>query len=352
MFKSRAAAAIAIVLLAVAWFWTRAHVENVEKVSGVTSYGSSALATDAFLELAHPRILRSPILGQGELPALATFLLLAPASPVTEREATRLREFVTGGGTLLISFHDEAGWENLAKILVKFEIKSSPRKREGFENGKIVSLKPEKDSFLLRQRESYAFYGRLELPCKAPGIDCWFIEKSLGSGHVALFAGLPLFSNGLLGKEDNSRLAFRVAGGEGGGLGSPLVLDEFHHFFSDLGPMDLLRDPRFGLPLAGILFGTLLFFFLGQPEQAPERAETRTADRSFHASNERVVAGVLSRKNAASAALHQHRLWLKRSFPNRDLPPEKNKNPEKLIEEADRLVALHRKFILERRGES
>jgi hypothetical protein len=168
---------------------------------------------------------------------------------------------------------------------------------------------------LFAQNESYSFYSRLRFQddiCFQNSADCYVRSGKSGSGDVTVFAGLPPFANGLIGREQNTALASRLALSSG-----RIAFDDYHLLATEKTLGDFLTDPGIVGPVLGLLIGIFLYFFFGGGEFEEEvaRASTGQKVRSLHSLNREILRAVVGEKRSMQEACVKHAQFLERLMP-------------------------------------
>lgn len=362
--RGRLLAGILILIVFIFYEVTQYYVGEQAKLASVSGLGRSVMGVSIFYEWSNTlepdsgNFLRHAFLKPHDLGKSKTIAILSPSAVVTDREARLVDEYVRKGGKLLISFHDDASFQSLYYLLKRFGIEISVAETERFTNGSPIVVTPVDDYLFFRKGEQYAFYSLklLNTPqCSANSMACYVLEKAVGKGSVLLLAGLPFFSNGLIGKSDNADASLRLRDWAGG-----ISFDEYHHFFSDRSFWDLIVNPAFSVPLFGMALLLILFFLFAHTrfhERHRERSELMPA-QSVHEWNEGIVSSSLTNFSRAEA-LDLHYEYIERIF-RRTLPYSAEhqliptpmmtgRSESEMLREGSKLISLHRKLLLQRR---
>lgn len=353
---------IGLVLVAtLLYFWVGSATEHREKMSTVTIFGKGGGGVGLFYELLQRRsvmttVLQRPFLTKETFAGAHTVLLLSPSMRLSAREENQLLDFVSDGGTLFVSVHNRDSFLQLVPLLRKLGLPTVVEDTPDFKNGAAQSSTNKEKIGPFNEKESYEFYSPIRFgPCLE---SCFARTLKMGKGQVTLALGLPVFSNALIAKADNKNVAFRLAS-------SPHILvDEYHHFFSDRTFSDLLARPPFFLTMTGILTLLLLFFFFSYSSLSYPRNKSSRVERTgmgFHHLGESLLTSVIEKGDSDREALARHQSFLKKSALG--APPEfearlKEIVPEitqvlpknSFISKARRLVKLHQEWLDRKAG--
>lgn len=358
---------IVILILAATFllFLANFSLTKKERFSTTTAYSSSATGLNLFFRLmstARPnsvKLMKNGFFSTQDLQGFQTIAILSPEKPVSKREADIIGQFVRSGGKLLVSFHNSRSQKQLESLFSAINIDYSTTRRPEFKNRELTRASPAKDSQLFKHQESYAFYGYLGFAganCSANTFDCFVRMAALEKGEVILIAGIPIISNALLTESHNANLAFRLIDWAGS-----LLIDEYHHHFSEKTFLSLLALPGFTIPVMGLIAGIILFFLFAHTEfrETSQLAKETSSIKSFHHMNERILLGVLDDKNVhrltlqlqeenvirmfpeSQGAIKDIREGLKKSYP--DVFSRKD-----LLRKSYQLISLHQNLIRER----
>jgi len=309
---------IALILLYKGAEWYQGGAEQRETTS---VYNNSSDGIHVFFELAQKIKPQSAepfrkIFRKEDLDPSATLFILSPRKRIKDWEAKVLQGFVQEGGRLLLSFDDEDSFENLHTILSIFQAPQQIKKGENFKNYQTSEITASCGSGFFSPDETYSFYSRywLDRPeCQKGNFDCFAFEKQVGKGSVLLTAGLPLVGNALINRNANRFFAFRLID-----QSPKLLLDEYHHFYSNHTMGQLLLQPRFALPFFSMIACVLLFFLFGHShtEEVLKFEKAKPEAMSYHALNENILRGVLDQKTVYAGALSFHESYLEKNFPS------------------------------------
>src|SRR6185295_18133050 len=111
--KRRQVVTLAIILLgAAAYFGTNQQIASNQRRASVSVYNRRSGGVSIFAEFMNrvtPKsatMRRSPLLYEEDLSSAHSFMLLSPTDDVTTREGELVADWVSEGGTLVISAHD------------------------------------------------------------------------------------------------------------------------------------------------------------------------------------------------------------------------------------------------------
>lgn len=317
-------AAIVVVSFFALYFYVQSERGNQQKLSSPTVFSAETSGVSVFKDLTdsiRPReleISESAIFEADDLAGRNAVLLFSPSTDLSERESNLLKDYVSNGGTLLISFKDEKVWnENLSALRKTFNITTSIEKSSDFKNGQTENVTADKDSSFFRGGETYSFYSNVHFAgpeCTKGSLDCFVQEEPFGKGKIIFLAGFPLVSNALIGRTDNQKFAFRLI------MNSPKILiDEYHHFFSSKTLADLLVYPPFLFPVGGLIVGLLLFFILAHTKfsESSLKEQEKTQGQSYHAMGESILERMMNDPGLRQEAVGKHIQYLNNLFPEK-----------------------------------
>jgi hypothetical protein len=294
-----------------------------------------------------------------------TLIMSSLPMPPSNREAEILRLFVRTGGRLFISIEEPRHMVVLSNLLEGFEVESndllimedsdfknktpvvaeiSDSTTSIFENGDRVSL-----------YSLYFFENRNHCIHASPRT-CYLKVIKAGKGEVILQLGLSVFSNALVSQEQNRFALFRLLNEN-----KKIAIDEYHHFFSDIGIWDLLMEPRVFFPT--LLFVVLILGFFLFSRNSLHHQRAREAEKksppSLHALTESVLLSQLKNVKSREEALTFQLKMLRSLFPNApeslfsDIEQRINKasrSEHGFISAVNELVQIHQRILKERRG--
>ena len=339
-----------LVLLVVFYVGTNILIQKNEKLSNtsVFSEGGSGLSLLYGLgEKLHPGsldIARQIYVDESSMSGNKVIALFSPVASLSNREAELFKKFVTGGGILLVTFHSDAIWANLGTLKKAFGLGEEIKNVENFENGVPVDIRAEKDLGFFRKGERYSFYSSLQFDggdCRFSEFNCYVSYHEVGKGQIWLMAGLPLVSNGLINRGDNSKVAFRIFETPG-----KVMVDEFHHFFSSKTLGDLLMFPPFILPILGMVAGLLLFFLFGYSEFYEPPRKAAGEGRSYHDVGEKILMNFVGKEGVRAEVPEQFAQFIRRLFPEKNFNLSEASEPRRKILE---LISYHQ-LILKQKG--
>lgn len=353
--------ALGLIAFTLLFLWADWYEGTADRRRTSSVYNHSPLGVHIFYDLArkirpesvapYRKIFRKETLD----PSMAV-LILSPKKKIKGWEAKILQEFVQGGGRLILSFEDESAWENLQGLVALLEGPSSLRKDEGFKNFQTAALNPAAATPFFRPEETYTFYSRywIDRPeCQKGNFECFVFEKGVGEGSFLLTAGLPLVANSMIGLADNRRFAFRLIDSS-----AKLILDEYHHYFSDHTFGQMLKKPGFAIPFFSMIACVILFFLFGHSSfHELTRFEKRKAFvPGYHSLGEKILLDVLDLRPVYPGALSLHQSFLEKIFPyakmeiqnaQRQVFPE---NKDAFLRQAFHWVKIHQNLLEKKRG--
>ncbi|MBI3919933.1 MAG: DUF4350 domain-containing protein [Armatimonadetes bacterium] len=248
-----------------------------------TSYNAGPFGAKAFyllLKKAGYRVVRNtrPL---GKIPAeVGTLVLLDPSNvfgaPVSEKEWSRISEWVASGHSLLLSvsyLQQVLGWEAISpeEMPPSLEPKSvllRPLNATRFTQG-VVAVRGLKDMHLASSENAMHGY----LPVLSQGEKLRMAAWRKGRGWVVVMSDSSMLSNMLIAREDNALLALNTMQILTEPSKSRKVwFDEFHHGFSSVAmtlPRLIWRPPVRWIALQAVV-ALLLFLYsegkrFGQP---------------------------------------------------------------------------------------
>ncbi|NQW45176.1 MAG: DUF4350 domain-containing protein [Deltaproteobacteria bacterium] len=359
-FKGRLFLVFLVLLVFVGYEFISHSSEKQTKDASVSGLSHSVMGVSILYEWMNAlhadsgKLFQRAYLKSSDLESSGTIAILSPRARISEREAGLLQSFVQKGGKLIVSFHDDASLLNLSLLLKRLEMNLSVEETTHFTNGAPTLVAALENDLFFRNGEQYAFYSINILnnaDCSRDRLSCYFTKKQVGSGYVVLLAGLPFFSNGLIGQANNSDAALRIMD-----WAKTISFDEYHHFFSDRSVLDLIANPSFSLPLLGMALLLVLFFLFAHTKFHRRHLEEQatTPGHSVHEWNEGVVSASLTafaRQNALTFH-HSHLVKIFQRVKNAPVisKPNISDNSEaEMIREASTLIFLHKKLLLQKR---
>lgn len=329
-----------------------------EKYRSVTALSEGSSGMSIFFTLGsrlgegRVRLLKEPLLKEGTLERTDLFMILSPRQPVSKREGELLRRYVEGGGTVLLSFHDEETRDNLIEGAVGLGVTLDTNEDENFSNGKTVTVAADHDEGLIETGKQYEFYSRLLLAsCSSGGVSCYVSRTPIEKGVVYVMTGIPIFANSLIERSDNRSAAFSLLERY-----PAIAIDEYRHFFTEKSVADLLLEPLFFFPVFGLILLAVLFFLFGRINRNDVSLGYGKEEnsRSFHEMNEEILSGLVTKISSRYDLFDKHAAFLRTLFPteiteiNRVL--ESSRPGEKNLKTGAELLSLHRSIIHKRRG--
>ena len=349
MSSRKAATAAVVALLAVAVLLANELARSEARKVAPTSYAKNGLGLSVFFRWLKQEApdqvapLEAALLHKEQLEGRKGYVLFSPGQPVSDLKQELLDQFVRGGGTLLLSAHNEHTLEMLRPLLARFQLKPELVEDDSFRNGEPVLATTEHAIGHFLPRETYAFYSPWRFKgCRIFTVECYVVQASHFGGQIYLFLGLPPVANGLLLKQHNHRFARRVSGSL-----LPLTVDEFDHFFSNRELLDLLATPTFALPAGGMLLAYLLFMlFAEHPIRVEAPAKARRA-RSFHQAGHGVLEAAIASESGRHRALRYLAAALARR--TRRPAPKAPSSDADFLSNASALVSQYRAWLESKR---
>ena len=289
-----------------------------------------------------------------ELSAFDGIMIASPRRPIAAREARVLATYVRRGGRLLLSAHDTRAYEHFQWLLDHLEIHGAIAPHLGFKPKRVAAVTPAAGTALFEAGKPYGFYSLIQFSdsaCEPHSLDCFVRIIEVEQGKVLLILGLPLPANAMVSHLSNVDFTLAV-----GRWAPHLLIDEYHHFFTEKTWQDLLAQAEFTIPLVGMIAGLVLFFLFGH-SQFHERPVSRTLSRTYHELNENIVRKFLRDPAMAGEALEQQRQFLLRQFPQQanavnDLAQrtgqQRRQNPKALARGLGEFVRFHQEQLRSR----
>jgi hypothetical protein len=295
-----------------------------------------------------------PFLFPDELSAFDGIMIASPRRPIAVQEARVLATYVRRGGRLLLSAHDSGAYERVQVLLDHLEISGTVTPHLSFKPKQVAVVTPAADTALFEAGKPYGFYSLIQFSdstCEPHRLDCFVRSIEVGQGKVLLSLGLPLPANAMVSHLSNVDFTLAV-----GRWAPHLLIDEYHHFFTEKTWQDLLARAEFVLPLVGMIAGLVLFFLFGH---APfhEQPVSGVLARSYHELNENIVRKFLREPAMAGEALAQQQQFLLRQFPQQaqevnDLAQRASqqlqRNPKALARVLGEVVRFHQEQLRSR----
>lgn len=240
-------------------------------------------------------------------------MMASPRDTITQKEARVLSDYVRRGGRLILSAHDRATYAHFRFLWRALEINETVEDNSDFKNQHVIAVSPKYPSELFRPGRQYGFYSLIRFagkPCAPNGLACFAREIPFGQGHVLLTLGLPLPGNAMMAQVDNADFTLAL-----GKWAPRLMIDEYHHFYTQNTRGDLLARADVALPLGGMIVGLVLFFIFGHAPFHQRQLPTEIS-RTYHELNENVVRGFLQQRTNAGDAIDMQQRFLLRLFPD------------------------------------
>jgi len=330
--------AVVLVLAFLAYVWLSHISMQADKLRAVTVYSRSNTSLSLFREWKEAAtghtvaINTKAFLFPEELSAFDGIMIASPRLPFSAKEAEILAAYVRQGGRLLISAHDLSTYHSLSRLFTALNIQDTVQDNPTFSNKQITEVVPDNATEMFEAGKAYGFYSLIRFTpdlCQAQTFACFAREVDIEQGKVLLTLGLPLPSNAMIGHLHN--MDFTLAWGH---WAPRLLIDEYHHFFTQKTWKDLWARADFAIPLAGMLAGLVLcFLFAHTPFH--ERPLAIPSSRSYHEININIVRGFLRDSTMASDALETQRQFLLRLF------PEHKQTIENLSQHARQQLSRH-----------
>jgi hypothetical protein len=323
---------------------------NAERYRSSTSFSRMPVGLSTFVSLAKAvapdRIIqrRAALLTDDDLKEAGVFLTFSPKSPFSRREATLVKTFAEHGGRVVIGVQSPESIANLDELLDSLDVKLTPTEIPDFKNRITTSILAPSTATFIPSNHTYEFYSRFAAEKDNPG--SLFVEKPLGKGSVTVFMGVPPIANALVGRAENWRIAHALLA-----QGGAIVLDEYHHLFSDRTVGDLVLEPSFALPIFGMILVGIIFFLFGRlsKHDAWERPPTPPQARSFHHFGVSLFQGLVKRSKIEDQAVNEHAEFLKNLFPGEVGRIDAGANPKGAwLERGAQLVQVHKGLLRER----
>jgi hypothetical protein len=313
--------AVLLLLVCLAYMWLSHVSSQADKLRAVTVYSRSNTSLSLFREWKEAAaghtvaINTKAFLFPEELSAYDGIMIASARLPFSVKEAEILAAYVRQGGRLMVSAHDQSTYRSLSHVFTALNIPDTVQDDPTFTNKQITAVVTDHATEIFDPGKAYGFYSVIRFSpdlCQGHALACFAREVDIGQGKVLLTLGLPLPSNAMLGRLHN--MEFTVALGH---WAPRLLIDEYHHFFTQKTWKDLWTRADFVVPLAGMLAGLVLCFLFGH-SPFHERPLSVPLSRSYHEININIVRGLLRDPTMADDALEIQRQFLLRLFPEHE----------------------------------
>ena len=326
---------LAVGLIAMQWFQFDASRHHSS-----TSFSDGPLGSSIFLNVARQfaphkvSVLKHAIYSQAELGGRGALLIVSsPLGEFSTREAAIVRSFIEAGGKLLLSCHEEACQESVKRIAAELGTDFVTIENQDYVDSVPERISLEGDDFF--SSGQYAFYGARSFYSDG---EKYLRRSSVGLGQVFAISSVFPLANGLIGQADNWRLAEALIR-----QSDAIIIDEYHHFFSERSFADLLMTPWVSLPLLGLLAAALAFFFFGESVLI-ETAGTSVRVPSFHRFSQDALRGLLEDKKVYAEALKRQNQIVRRAHIGSSYMPEGSQS-------IGALALKHRDLLRQKRGQ-
>ncbi len=309
--------------------WLSQTQNRTARLQTVTVYSRSNKSLSLFREWKNAAAGQSAVVNHkallfiDELAEFDGIMIASPRLRISAKEATILAEYMMQGGRLMLSAHDRGTYANLGALLEQIRFKETIRDTPNFTNREIMPAATNERTTLFAPSQRYGFYSLIQFDgphCRSQALSCFAREIPFGQGHMIITLGLPLPGNAMISHLNN--LEFTLAFGQ---WTPRLLIDEYHHFFTQKTWGDLISRVDFALPLGGMLAGLILLFLFGH-SSFYTRLPLLPPSRAHHDLNENIVNKFLQDPAMANEAVEKQHQFLLRLFP----------------EHADRVNDLHR----------
>lgn len=333
----RSALIAAIVLVTASYIALSVWMSDVSRRQGVSSHSDTGRGLSLFRELVgeRGRSLARAFLHADVLAGIDTLIIASPRIPLSPLEAKTIETYVKNGGRLVLSFHDEQTYGNVASMIDAVAPKLKAEVNELFRNDVVVRISGDEGDELFPAGavdDFYHMYGRMHF-CAQDVASCSVHHVTLGDGEAWIIASLPPFANALVGRGANHDVAARLAAMPG-----TIGFDEYHQLFSDKTKMNLATEPRIALPLFGMLVIVILQLAFGRAP-LPMRARSVVVTPSYHELGVQLVEARLGTERGKAEALRRLQLLGARRFPANDGETSRAKD-------AAAFLALHKEQLL------
>lgn len=350
---------VAVIIATIAYFFVQHREGENTRQGTVTAFSQRAFGSSILFDLFRrhdkPVHLKQQVwLKASDTNGFSTIAIFSPSTPISWMEVKVLKEFVKNGGKLIVSAHSDSTVRVISPLVREFGTELVTKPDLSFKNGQMNPATAESDSDLFRKNDLYHFYSatQFDVPtCPKSQMDCYVKVLRYEKGSVTVILGLPPVANALIGFVANRQVAFRML------TFGPLVIDEYHHFFSDKTFWDLMKKPAFGLTIVGIILTLLLYFFFAY---TPFHEQTQVAprelpSRSYHDLNRGLLRQILKQSERDPSVLEEHAQFIVRAFPaDRDelrkvlsaiLDTRDGKSSGAILDRARRLAAAHLNWL-------
>lgn len=339
-----------LIVAFVAFMWLSRASHQDGQLQTVTVYSRNNKSLSLFREwkeAAHGQsatVNNKAFLFPEELSAFDGIMIASPRRVITDKEAKVLAAYVRRGGRLIVSAHDKDTYTNLHSLLQELDIHDTVKDDADFQNQQITAVSPPDGAEIFAPGKHYGFYSLIQFstilcedsarvhagrspppvytsqtqqtqPHQAANnlryavLDCFAQEITIDQGKILLTLGFPLPGNAMISHLNN--LDFTLSLGH---WAPRLLIDEYHHFFTQKTWKDLLARADVAVPLGGMMTGLVLFFLLGH-SRFHERALQAPLSRAYHDLNENIVRKFLRDPTMAGEALDTQHQFLLRLFP-------------------------------------
>ncbi len=363
MTRARLIAIVSLILLA-AWAGIAEHrVTQAKRLGLSTAYSAGPQGFSILYRLMNlaqdesAALQRVAVFTEDQLADRHALLILGPALPLSARETSILVGYVHKGGNIVLSFTEEKEVRMVEKLLSTADFALKIKTYPNFENGSVTRIKPADSRWIFEADRPYDFYSNVvfdQSACSvgAPTLDCFLKQKQLGKGRIIALLGFPPFSNALIRRADNAAATLALVREY-----PRIALDEYRHFFTDKTLADLLMQPAFTLPIAGMIVGVILFFLFGHTDfgfstAAATRARTKRSESgSMHETNSLILQGFITRYGGASQGIGSQVQFMQKLFPDAakriGQMAGNNDGRDGELASASRLIQLHRDLLRE-----
>jgi hypothetical protein len=251
------------IVLTLLYFGAQQLVSNKVRYTTVTAFSRGGTGTSFFFDLmkAEPgsaSLSQSVNLTAEELSGFTSVALFSPNTALSPLETTVIENFVREGRTLLVSAHNAEAFATVGPLLKQLHFGLSIKDNPAYVHSEPQTTRVSADSRWFKRQETYAVYSPIifdDADCVRSDLECFVRVQPFGKGDIIVMLGLPLVNNLLITQKDNRQFAFRV-----GHALTPMLIDEYHHFFSDKTFWDMMKEPAFGLTMVGVFAIVLLFY--------------------------------------------------------------------------------------------